>query len=100
MKRAIEKTKEPIKITWKNLNYSVQVATNKQERVQGRPKTETIQVLKDCTGYALPGQTLYIMGASGAGKTSLLNAIANRIAVKKGSSLTGDLMINDKYVLN
>ena len=40
------------------------------------------------------------MGASGAGKTSLMNALANRIAVKKGSELTGNLMINDKYVLN
>jgi len=40
------------------------------------------------------------MGASGAGKTSLMNAIANRIEIKKGSSLDGDLMINDKYVLN
>lgn len=40
------------------------------------------------------------MGQSGAGKTSLMNAIANRIAIKKGSSLTGDLIINDKYVLN
>jgi len=27
----------------------------------------------------MPGQTLYIMGASGAGKTSLMNALADRI---------------------
>ena len=40
------------------------------------------------------------MGASGAGKTSLMNAIANRIEIKKGSVLTGELMINDRYVLN
>ena len=59
-----------------------------------------MQILKNCTGYALPGQTLYIMGASGAGKTSLMNALANRIELKKGSQLTGKLMINDKYILN
>ena len=39
------------------------------------------------------------MGASGAGKTSMLNAIANRIQIKKGSELTGQLLINDKHPL-
>jgi ABC-type lipoprotein export system ATPase subunit len=29
----------------------------------------------------MPGQTLYIMGASGAGKTSLLNIISDRISL-------------------
>ena len=33
----------------------------------------------NCSGYALPGQTLYIMGSSGAGKTSLMNALSNRL---------------------
>jgi len=42
------------------------------------------QLLKECSGYAMPGQTLYIMGASGAGKTTLLNAISDRIGVGKG----------------
>jgi ABC-type multidrug transport system ATPase subunit len=37
------------------------------------------KVLKNLSGYALPGQTLYIMGASGAGKTSLMNALSDRI---------------------
>jgi ABC-type multidrug transport system ATPase subunit len=36
--------------------------------------------VKGVSGYALPGQTLYIMGSSGAGKTSLLNIISDRIA--------------------
>ena len=39
------------------------------------------------------------MGASGAGKTSLMNVISDRIAVKKGSKLIGDLLINDKSAL-
>lgn len=54
-----------------------------------------MQVLKNCSGYALPGQTLYIMGASGAGKTSLMNAISDRISVANGATLTGKVMVND-----
>jgi ABC-type multidrug transport system ATPase subunit len=53
-------------------------------------------VLKDCSGYALPGQTLYIMGASGAGKTSLMNALADRINVSNGAKLTGHVKVNDQ----
>ncbi len=71
------------------MNYTVQVQTTKLEQSQGMPLKMPARVLKHCTGYALPGQTLYIMGASGAGKTSLLNAIADRIAVQEGSQLTG-----------
>jgi len=40
------------------------------------------------------------MGASGAGKTSLMNAISDRIKVDKNTHLSGDIKINDKYTLN
>jgi ABC-type multidrug transport system ATPase subunit len=40
------------------------------------------------------------MGASGAGKTTLLNIISDRISTKKGSTLTGKVMINDTTILN
>ena len=75
---------EKIKVTWKDLSYTVKM-----------PNGTDSQVLKSCTGYAFPGQTLYIMGASGAGKTSLLNVIADRILLKKGSILTGHVTVND-----
>lgn len=83
LSRSIKNAQLPIKITWKNLNFTV---TTKQSKSKTH---QQIGILKDCTGYALPGQTLYIMGASGAGKTSLLNMIANRIRSKKGTELTG-----------
>ena len=44
----------------------------------------------------MPGQTLFIMGASGAGKTSLLNILSDRISLKLGDELTGRKVINDK----
>ena len=40
------------------------------------------------------------MGASGAGKTSLLNALSDRIGVKQGDSLKGDIFFNDNNKLN
>jgi ABC-type multidrug transport system ATPase subunit len=40
------------------------------------------------------------MGASGAGKTSLLNALSDRIGLKPGDSLQGNIMFNDKYKLD
>ncbi len=39
------------------------------------------------------------MGASGAGKTSLMNAICDRIIKNKTSIITGDVKVNDSYKL-
>jgi ABC-type multidrug transport system ATPase subunit len=40
------------------------------------------------------------MGASGAGKTSLLNLLSDRIGVKRGDSITGKILVNDLIPLN
>lgn len=40
------------------------------------------------------------MGASGAGKTSLMNALSDRISITKNAKLTGEIKINDNYTLN
>ena len=52
------------------------------------------------SGFALPGQTLYIMGASGAGKTSLLNIISDRISTNKGDTLKKEIYLNDTVKVN
>lgn len=52
-------------------------------------------ILKGVSGYALPGQTLFIMGASGAGKTSLLNLISDRASTRNGTTIQGDVRINN-----
>jgi ABC-type multidrug transport system ATPase subunit len=53
------------------------------------------KVVKSASGYAMPGTTLYIMGSSGAGKTSLLNMLSDRISLKNGATCSGKVMIND-----
>jgi len=48
----------------------------------------------------MPGTTLYIMGSSGAGKTSLLNMLSDRISLKNGATISGKVMINDSIELS
>lgn len=40
------------------------------------------------------------MGASGAGKTSLLNLLSDRIEMKKGMTRTGQILLNDELELS
>jgi ATP-binding cassette, subfamily G (WHITE), eye pigment precursor transporter len=42
---------------------------------------------------------LYVMGASGAGKTSLLNLISDRASEKNGAKIEGTVLINNKTVV-
>ena len=65
-----------------------------EARLTGK-KTKMHQIVKGVSGYAMPGQTLFIMGASGAGKTSLLNIISDRISINSGDVLTGTKFMND-----
>lgn len=39
------------------------------------------------------------MGASGAGKTSLLNILSDRISEKNGAKATGKILVNDSIEL-
>jgi ATP-binding cassette, subfamily G (WHITE), eye pigment precursor transporter len=98
--KAAQINENAIKVSFKNICYTVTVETNHVERDAGFGKTKNLQVLKNCTGYALPGQSTYIMGASGAGKTSLLNCLSDRINMGLGSVLTGDIMLNDRHRLD
>lgn len=59
-----------------------------------------LKVVKNAYGYAMPGQSLYIMGASGAGKTSLLNILGDRCPLRNNAFLGGTLLFNDKVPCN
>ena len=39
-----------------------------------------------------------IMGASGSGKTSLLNILGQRVALSKGGKMTGEVRVNDRVI--
>lgn len=52
------------------------------------------QILYNQSGSAKPGEVLGIMGASGSGKTSLLNIFGQRLDLSKNSKLTGSTRCN------
>ena len=86
---------EPAKITFSDLKYEVTVKLPRREAKVKGASTEKLQVLKGVTGMALPGETLFVMGSSGSGKTSLLNALCDRISVNRNSVLSGQVLVND-----
>lgn len=43
----------------------------------------------------MPGTTTFIMGASGSGKTSLLNLISDRIRASADRMIKGEIKFND-----
>ena len=83
-KAGIKLAASPIKVSFQELSYCV------RERY----------ILKNCTGYCLPGHTHYIMGATGAGKTSMLSAISGRLRLDRHQRLEGGrVMLNDQVEL-
>ena len=57
-------------------------------------------ILKDQYGYVRPGESVAIMGPSGSGKTSLLNVLAGRLVLSKGSEFTGELKANNAKIVS
>lgn len=89
----------PVKLTFENLEFEVNIVLSKEDAAARGAKVVRQKIVKGATGYALPGESLYIMGSSGAGKTSLLNILSDRISNKNGQKVTGKMMVNDTLPL-
>lgn len=98
-KNIVTRAQNPIKLTFKNINQTVEVVSEGNDGFE-KGKTYQKKIIKDCNGYAMPGQTLYIMGASGAGKTSLLNILSERVTSSTKTKVEGDIIVNDKIKLD
>uniref|UniRef100_H3GNF8 ABC transporter domain-containing protein n=1 Tax=Phytophthora ramorum TaxID=164328 RepID=H3GNF8_PHYRM len=79
---AREKNFVPVTVAFQDLRYSVPDPNN--------PKS-TLELLKGISGFAVPGSVTALMGASGAGKTTLMDVIAGR---KTGGKITGKILMN------
>ncbi|TMW55199.1 hypothetical protein Poli38472_013090 [Pythium oligandrum] len=72
----------PVTLAFQDLWYSVPHPKN---------PSETLDLLKGVSGYALPGSMTALMGSSGAGKTTLLDVIARR---KTSGKMQGKVFLN------
>ncbi|EGZ06370.1 pleiotropic drug resistance protein ABC superfamily [Phytophthora sojae] len=70
----------PSSLCIKDLNYFVTL-----------PSGEEKQLLNDITAHFEPGRMVALMGATGAGKTTLMDVIAGR---KTGGRIVGDIIVN------
>lgn len=104
IQNAKEKCKQPIKLSWENVQFEAEVAVSKAERDAARPgilpKNKKLQIVKSVTGFAPPGLATFIMGSSGAGKTSLLNILADRVSSATNTWLSGNILLNDEIPVN
>ena len=55
-------------------------------------------ILKGLSGMVVPGEVVAIIGASGSGKTSLLNVLSGRLFSRKGHVVNGKFTINGKHL--
>lgn len=79
-------TKNPLqslRLQWNNLTYTL--------------KKNNKKILKNVFGEARPGEITALIGQSGAGKTSLLNILA-QIYSKKIGKVEGDISINNSKI--
>jgi ABC-type multidrug transport system ATPase subunit len=76
---------------WSNVSFKL------SSKAVGKSNKDP-RVLKELKGSAAPGEVVAIMGASGCGKTSLLNVLSGRIVSMNGHVVTGNFTINGKPV--
>ena len=86
----IRKRKEAI-LTWTNLSMEVTV---KEKAGFLRYDKKQKQILENLNGYAKSGECLAIIGGSGAGKSSFMNLLADRVELNKDVKVSGEVKVN------
>ncbi|KAL6721306.1 hypothetical protein ACLMJK_000409 [Lecanora helva] len=90
----------PVSITVKDLNVDINIAPSRlasfAKPFVGRkplPQQDRKPILKNVNAYMPAGSLTAILGSSGSGKTSVLNALSHRVSGKRLQTI-GDLMYN------
>ena len=79
----------PITISWEGIKYSVVEKKGPPCKAKKRNK----KILHGVSGITRPGQLLAIMGSTGAGKSSLLDVLAQRYHFITSASPVSSLII-------
>lgn len=94
----------PCDIEWRDITYTIpssKVGDSDTPKVVTSSGGQFRYILRGVSGKVEAGQMLAVLGPSGAGKTSLLNALAGRVPAKtRGSVLTGKILINGVDINN
>lgn len=75
-----------VEISWDEIYFTV------------KSKKGTTEVLKGISGVANPGEFLVIMGSSGAGKTTFLNVLSDRVQKTKFINYSGEVRANGSLI--
>jgi len=88
----IRKRKDAI-LTWKDLGFEVTISEKKGFlKYEDKP----LKILTDLNGYAKSGECLAIIGGSGAGKSSFMNLLSDRVKINKKTKIDGKVLINNQ----
>ena len=96
--------KQSIEVAFRDVSYVVQAppaATPKKGPPCCKPSLVDKTILNGMSGVVSPGQFLAIIGASGSGKTSLLNCLANHYSPTSGNVWANGrpLSENDRHAI-
>ncbi|XP_038077378.1 protein white-like [Patiria miniata] len=88
----------PITLVWTNISVTLEPAPKRCRWFAGSTESDDRSkvILRDVSGVAEPGTLTAIMGASGSGKSSLLNALTGRNA--DTLTVTGQIQVNGTEV--
>jgi ATP-binding cassette, subfamily G (WHITE), eye pigment precursor transporter len=86
-------------VAFRNITYQVEVEKKSEgAQLPCWKEKETKVILQDISGIFKSGEVSAIIGASGAGKTSLLNILACRVSKTQGTLLANNTEYNyDKF---
>ncbi|CAM9549652.1 unnamed protein product [Pylaiella littoralis] len=92
-RQILNKSHAQVDFRFHDICFSVEVS--KMRAALMSEKAGVKEILRGVSGAVESGQILAIIGASGAGKTSLLDVLVGKIkAGTKGLSVTGDVIVN------
>ena len=94
--------KNSVELIFRELGYQVKVAIPSSKKCPCAPPYNTTEyhmkeILKGVTGVIKPGRLTCILGASGAGKTSLLNILSGSLV---SGTLSGQLVRTGVLLVN
>ncbi|KAI9347308.1 ABC-2 type transporter-domain-containing protein [Obelidium mucronatum] len=98
LKENIVDEKHRLQVAFKNLTYSVMIPDKQKlekSKFHLRPPKLSKKLLNGVSGIFQPGRLTAVMGASGAGKTSLLQVLAGEA---RQGSLTGSILVNGEHI--